>query len=138
MLKEIMRKRMNKKGFTLTELIIVIAIIAILAAILIPLFLNFRADAEFRAGKALARNLGAVYTTIVARGEVPTVTNVVAEFRPGATATSLADGVATTLAVDATAGTITLGYGTNAAGTGSMYTLTYTYNTGLVTPDKRP
>ena len=33
-------KKMNKKGFTIVELVIVIAVIAILAAVLIPTFSN--------------------------------------------------------------------------------------------------
>ena len=33
-------KRLNKKGFTIVELVIVIAVIAILAAVLIPVFSN--------------------------------------------------------------------------------------------------
>lgn len=33
-----MNKKMNKKGFTIVELVIVIAVIAILAAVLIPTF----------------------------------------------------------------------------------------------------
>lgn len=36
-----MKKRLNKKGFTLIELIVVIAILAILAAILIPSLTNY-------------------------------------------------------------------------------------------------
>jgi type IV pilus assembly protein PilA len=41
-----MKKLLNKKGFTLIELIVVIAIIAILAAILIPALLNYINAAE--------------------------------------------------------------------------------------------
>ncbi len=43
---ESMRNRLqNKKGFTLAELLIVVAIIAILVAIMIPVFSTSRADA---------------------------------------------------------------------------------------------
>jgi len=38
-------KKMNKKGFTLIELIVVVAIIAILAAVAVPTFLGARQDA---------------------------------------------------------------------------------------------
>ena len=34
-------KKFNKKGFTIVELVVVIAVIAILAAVLIPTFSNF-------------------------------------------------------------------------------------------------
>lgn len=36
-----MKKRLNKKGFTLVELIIVIAIIAVLAAVLAPQYIKY-------------------------------------------------------------------------------------------------
>ena len=53
----------NKKGFTLIELMIVVAIIGILAAIAIPDFLRFQAKARQSEAKT---NLGAIFTTQVA------------------------------------------------------------------------
>lgn len=39
-------KKMNKKGFTIVELVIVIAVIAILAAVLVPTFSNVISNAK--------------------------------------------------------------------------------------------
>lgn len=53
-----------KKGFTLIEMIVVMAIIAILAAILIPLLSKYMSDAVITAGNANARsgfNSGALW-----------------------------------------------------------------------------
>jgi type IV pilus assembly protein PilA len=49
----------GKKGFTLIELMIVVAIIGILAAIAIPNFLKFQAKSKQAEAKS---NLGAIYT----------------------------------------------------------------------------
>lgn len=49
-------KRNNKKGFTIVELVIVIAVIGILAAVLIPTFSSVIADAQASAAKQEARN----------------------------------------------------------------------------------
>ena len=49
----------SKKGFTLIELMIVVAIIGILAAIAIPNFLKFQAKSKQSEAKT---NLGAIYT----------------------------------------------------------------------------
>src|SRR4030042_6656257 len=52
----------NKKGVTLIELMIVVAIIGILAAIAIPNFLKFQAKAKQSEAKT---NLGAVYVAML-------------------------------------------------------------------------
>ena len=56
-------KRNNKKGFTIVELVIVIAVIAILSAVLIPTFGNIIEQANESARDQEARNL---YTTYLA------------------------------------------------------------------------
>jgi len=55
-------RKTNKKGFTLIELMIVVAIIGILAAIAIPNFLKFQAKAKQSEAKT---NLGAIYVAML-------------------------------------------------------------------------
>lgn len=49
-------KKMNKKGFTIVELVIVIAVIAILAAVLIPTFSGIVEKANYSAALQQATN----------------------------------------------------------------------------------
>lgn len=57
-----MKKILTKKGFTLIELIVVIAILAILAAILIPSLTNYLARATYARNQSNARSF---YTAVV-------------------------------------------------------------------------
>lgn len=52
-----MKNRSTKKGFTLVELVIVIAVIAILSAVLIPTFSNVIENANKSAAEQEANNL---------------------------------------------------------------------------------
>ena len=52
-----LRKHRNQKGFTLIELMIVIAIIGILAAIAIPQFASYRAKSYNTASVSDVRNM---------------------------------------------------------------------------------
>lgn len=54
-------KRNNKKGFTIVELVIVIAVIAILAAVLIPTFSNVIEKANLSSDQQAARNAYVAY-----------------------------------------------------------------------------
>ena len=54
-------KKLNKKGFTIVELVIVIAVIAILAGVLIPTFANVVAKAE--ESKAMQETKNALFDT---------------------------------------------------------------------------
>lgn len=63
-------KRSKKKGFTLIELIIVIAIIAILAAIAIPNFLAIQRKAKVNADIATAKNIYDATAVMITDGQV--------------------------------------------------------------------
>ena len=60
-------KKLNKKGFTIVELVIVIAVIAILAAVLIPTFAGVVADAQKTAIAQEAANVYKQYAFNVAK-----------------------------------------------------------------------
>ena len=55
-------KTHRKKGFTIVELVIVIAVIAILAAVLIPTFTGVIQSARKSSAQSQARNLWVQYT----------------------------------------------------------------------------
>ena len=59
----------NRKGFTITELVIVIVVIAILAAVLIPTFASLIKKANISADTQLAKNLNTSLSMAEASGE---------------------------------------------------------------------
>lgn len=64
-------KKLNKKGFTLIELIVVIGILAVLAVILIPSIMNYVAEAREARNNANAR---AIYSEVSAEVAFGTIT----------------------------------------------------------------
>ncbi len=62
-------KKMNKKGFTLAELLIVVAIIAVLVAIAIPVFSSQLSKAKAATDAANIRSGYAEIATLVVTGE---------------------------------------------------------------------
>ena len=63
-------KKLNKKGFTIVELVIVIGVIGILSAILIPTFVNLTDQAKEKQIQANLRNAYSAYVAEAADGKV--------------------------------------------------------------------
>ena len=60
-----MKKEMNNKGFSLVELIIVVAIMAVLVGVLAPQYIKYLDKSKVGADKQLADNLKQAITTTI-------------------------------------------------------------------------
>ena len=102
-------KQMVQKGFTLIELMIVVAIIGILAAVALPAYQDYTVRAKVTEGLSLASAAKLAVSENAANGR---------EFASGWTAPAATTAVGT-LTIDATTGVITIPY-TTAAGNGNI------------------
>ena len=70
-MKGLLHRKLTKKGFTLAELLIVVAILAILVAVSIPIFTTKLADAKKATDEANLRACKALVANAIITGEFP-------------------------------------------------------------------
>ena len=131
-MRKLMNKKLNKKGFTLMEMLIVVAIIAILVAIAIPTFTGALDRAK---ASADAANIRAGYATLQANAMLEPKT-----YADGSYILQKDGTVSKTTANDYTcqADSTKLGTTVNIGGVGTVAwtegkTVTYTLDDGVVT-----
>lgn len=102
-------KRSLQKGFTLIELMIVVAIIGILAAVALPAYQDYTVRAKVTEGLTLASSAKTAVSENAANGS---------DFTSGWTAPNATDSVSG-IVIATTNGEITISYGTKVAAAGS-------------------
>lgn len=70
-MKRLLRKKLTKKGFTLAELLIVVAILAILVAVSVPIFTSKLADAKKSTDEANVRACKTLVANAIITEEYP-------------------------------------------------------------------
>lgn len=127
-----MKSQRAQQGFTLIELMIVVAIIGILAAVALPAYQNYTKKAKF-SEVVLATNAAKVAVEICAQDQAGVGTCTAGAFGVPADITNAASGAAGNIAsVVTAAGVITATAITTNGLNGETYTLTPTFANGKV------
>ena len=125
-LRRLEKKKGKQKGFTLIELMIVVAIIGILAAVAIPAYQDYTAKAQVSEAFSLASSAKAAVSLVHAETGTFPATNAAAGIAAAATITGKYVS-SVTIGAD---GVITILFGASAVETGNSVLLTPTANGG--------